>query len=298
VHVGVAAVLLRPDVRDVLLGDRRMPRPDRAAALAIRIRLVRTGAQPAHLLESRDDLEHDPDARHIGHVLREDRRLLDLDAAIAQAMERLLVTDDRSRERSVLALDDRRVAIAADRHEPPLEAVEPPLLPLLREPANPVVVGRRAPQRQARRCGEHLVDDEPVRVDLDRGCVPVGRPGRERSRGYGDLAPADLETGRCPRELERRFEPNRDERLAGVPHRRLPVREFQFGRLPGRDLRQVDRCLADDVAVDGQRVAGTQPTQARKMLGILDLKPAAFRGRTRHPHRRRQLLVLPQGGFR
>ncbi len=69
--VGVAAVLLRPDVRDVLVVDGRLPEPDQAAALAIRVRLVRTGAEPAQRLVAGAQLQHGADARQVVEGVRD-----------------------------------------------------------------------------------------------------------------------------------------------------------------------------------------------------------------------------------
>src|SRR3954447_23068279 len=44
--VGVAAVLLRTDVRDVLIRDGRLPDPDEARPLPVGVGLMRTGTQP------------------------------------------------------------------------------------------------------------------------------------------------------------------------------------------------------------------------------------------------------------
>ena len=64
-HVGMAAVLLRPDVRHGLVGDGGLVDRDDAAALAVGVRLVRAGAEPAQRLQARLRLEDEADTRQV-----------------------------------------------------------------------------------------------------------------------------------------------------------------------------------------------------------------------------------------
>src|SRR4029077_16171558 len=110
--VGVAAVLLGPDVRDGLVGDRRSPAADEPAAATIRVGLVRTGPEPLDGLEPGHHLEDRPDAGQVGQLGRHLNKFLDGETAAGQAPEPLLVWDDEPAGGRVRAPTDGRGAVA------------------------------------------------------------------------------------------------------------------------------------------------------------------------------------------
>ena len=61
--------------------------------------------------------------------------------------------------------DDDGAVPLLDRHQPAFEPVEAELGPPVRHAADPVVVGRRAPQREPGRCGQRRVHQQAVVID-------------------------------------------------------------------------------------------------------------------------------------
>ena len=166
------------------------PAADDPAALAIRVRLVRAGPEPLEPLEPGHDLEDRPDPGEVAQLGRDHDALVDPDAAVLEGREPLLVVDLVAAGRAVVAADDRRLGPAVDRLDGPLQAVDPEVGPAPAEPADAVVVGRRAPQGEARRAREQVVD-EASRRHRRR---PTGRP---RDAAWGAAAePSSTRT--CP----------------------------------------------------------------------------------------------------
>ena len=167
-HVGVTAVLLGPDVRDVLVGDRRRPAADEARPLAIRVGLVRAGAEPAQALRPGHDLEDRADAAEVVQLVGDVDALGDGDPAVGEGRVGGLVRDDdRAAVGDVRVADRGRRAGPLDRARAAFQLVHAPLAPARGHPADPVVVGRGAPQRERRRRRQERMDEAAVVVDLD-----------------------------------------------------------------------------------------------------------------------------------
>ena len=162
-HVGVAAVLLWPHVGHELVGHRRLPAADAPAPLAVRVRLVRSRAEPGQRLEARSQLEHRPDPRQVGEDVRDHGSLLGPDATAA-------IRGEPGLERHLDAGGGRPRRAERDGVGPPARR---------RASAG---AGRRAPIRPSGR---------PCRRS---GRCRSGRaraPARAAPRGWGGQAPVD-----------------------------------------------------------------------------------------------------------
>ena len=125
-------------------------------------------------------------------------RLGHRDAAIGKRRVGRLVRDHVPGRGDVLAAYDRRRAIVLDADEPSLEPIDAELGPALGHPADPVVVGRRSPQREGRRRGQQRVDEAAVRVERDRARRDRGPRGHRRDGGARRLS-RPAAAGRRPR---------------------------------------------------------------------------------------------------
>ena len=166
-RVGVAAVLLRPDVGDELVGDGRPPPPDPPAPGSVRVRLVRPAPEPLERLVAGRELEHRADPREVVDLGRHLDRFLDADPAIAGEREPLGVSDLEARGRRPGRPDGDRVGGPLDPVEPARQRRQAPGRPAGRHPADPVVVGRGAPEGQGRRRRERGVEEVPLVVERD-----------------------------------------------------------------------------------------------------------------------------------
>ena len=257
------------------------PATDEPAALAVRIGLVRAGPEPLELLEPGHDLEHgaDPRAGRRGRPGCSTASSTRIAAAGRPAdrcswpMTRPMPARRVSLRTIVVA---RRLRSIAD--EPPLEPVEPQAAQRPADAADPVVVGRGAPQRQASGGRPAAVDEQPVVVDVDR------------RRGAGDRLPAVAAARRLVADGELRRpqtskpagaqgvvaavdEADRQPGLAaGLERRTGQPSSTTVAALAGRRASAASQLAARrDLAVDGELPARPQPAEVAEVLAVRDL---------------------------
>ena len=119
------------------------------------------------------------------------------------------MADDDPRRRALLRGHDDGAGLAPNVHRAAGEPIHSPIEPLRGQTHDPIVVRWRAPQAQAGRSRQHLVDEQTVTVENDDAVREGGqRPGRwprqlRDPRSDRKLSPTDLETFRCPGQLGR-----------------------------------------------------------------------------------------------
>src|SRR5205807_3291214 len=90
-RVRVVPVLLREDVRDVLLGDGALPAADDRRGEPVGVALPRTGADPFEPLEAGRERQDDADARQVAELRTDADLVLDEDPAVVEGADRLPV---------------------------------------------------------------------------------------------------------------------------------------------------------------------------------------------------------------
>ena len=208
--------------------------------------------------------------------------------------------DRDARCRAVLGADDGRAAVPFDADETAFEVVDAERVPALGHAADAVVVGRSAPEREGRGCGETRMDEATVRIERDRSVE--GLVAGHRVRGVVDLQleRAHLETGRRPGQVAGGGDDHGQERIAGTGGRTDPARQVDIGVLAGAERGQVERPARDLRPIDGQRVRRPKPAEVREVLVVGDLDPTSrdvLLG-SADPDRRGEPLVLPHRRLR
>ena len=290
----MAAVLLRADVGTywsvtVDASGRRARRAcDPGRSRAARCRTTRA-LEPGH------DLEHGPDPGEVGQLGAGCSTVSS--TPIAAAVEG---GDRRSCGITIpspVVISSRRWSRRPSRSiadQLALEAVEPQRRPSRGHPADPVVVGRGAPQRRAR---------APRRAADGRGAPASSRPAPSAApSGSGDrrasarrpdrqLERADLEAGRRPGRRSAVGRAVRQARLAGAVDPAGPARQGDGAVSPGPDRRQVDAPAATSPPSTAARSV-PEPAEVAEILAVGDStrpSPVLRRSRDRGPARARRL---------
>ena len=216
-----------------------------------------------------------------------------------------LVRDDDAGRGRHLGADDRRGSVTLDPEQRPREPVDTSGRPAGRHAADPVVVGRGAPQDERRGRGEKRVDESAVGVEVD------GRSGLRRRRGgleCCDGRPPSIASCRAQTSKpagaharpRRRRDPDGQESLSGTVAGRDPAGQVDGRPCAGFQRRELERAAGDANAVHRQLVGGRQPRSVEEVLVVLDLDASCGEVRcpARDPDRRRERPVLPHGGLR
>ncbi len=193
---------------------------------------------------------------------------------------------------------------ALDADQAPLEPVDPELRPARGHPADPVVVGRGAPERQGRRGGQQRMDEPAVGVERHgSGGGPARqrwRPRRSPRRRPGAAAqqtskPAGAQ-GRSAAVVKRTV--SNASSLAG--RRGTQPGRSTVARSPGPRSGRPNAPAATSSPSTVSESARPEPVEVAEVLVVGELDPT--RGqvvrRARDADRRGQPLVLPHGRLR
>ena len=287
------AVLLREDVRHVLVRDGALEAADDAGGEPVGVILPRAAAVPLEPLEPGPQRHDDADAWEVAQLAADTHLVLDehvsrVEDVIAVEVHRVVplpAPRDAVHELEARLRRTRRFEALLEAVEAELEPAREHARAALRQQPQAVVVGRRAPELQARTVHDHVA---PVHRELGEDALlpahaahprRAARDAPARPRGYRELLPGDLVTRRCPLGRRAQEEAEGDEALAGA---RRQV-ELDLERLSGRDAEPRQRAALHRVAVGGQLPGAAQPVEAREGIAVRDPEPA--RGRPTRPIR-------------
>ena len=228
-----------------------------------------------------------PTRAQVGQLGRDVGGLLDVDRAASARAETPLVRDDDAGRRPYSLGRRSPRPVAFDGDEPPLELDRRPgARQRVGDAADPVVVGRRAPQRTARRRGEQRVDEPARRRRARRASPAIGRAA------IGGRGTAAAEHGSCgqptsnpagaqaARRRSRSATVSQASRSSPASPAQRPAGERDDARLarPERRQRRTSPARPASPSTASSQVARSQP-RSRKSCAVDDLDEPGPDGR-------------------